>query len=308
MARSSPQSPMAKKFLSLFFLSIIFSISTATYQHNDGRLEGKVAIITGGASGIGAATARQFVQHGAKVVVADIQDTLGTSLVQEIGTKQTIIYVHCNVANESDVKNVVDTTIAKFGKLDIMFSNAGVMSNPYTSILDVDYDMIKNVFDVNVVGGFYCAKHAARVMIPNKKGSIIFTASVVTATYSSMTHVYTASKKALLGLSKNVGIELAKYGIRVNCVSPYAISTPLMLNAFRLNKQMADKWFAEAANLKGPLLGVQDVANAVLYLASDDSKYASGHNLILDGGYSTTNVALTEVYRKLFLSTTNRTM
>ncbi|XP_060173186.1 short chain aldehyde dehydrogenase 1-like [Lycium barbarum] len=307
MAKFSPQSQMAKKFLSLFFLFIIFFISAATIQHNDGRLEGKVAIITGGASGIGAATARLFVQHGAKVVIADIQDNLGTSLVKEIGTKQTIIYVHCNVAIESDVKNVVDTTIAKFGKLDLMFSNAGVLGNPYTSILDIDYDIIKNVFDVNVLGGFFCAKHAARVMIPNKKGSIIFTASIVATDYSALTHAYTASKNALLGLSKNVGIELAKYGIRVNCVSPYAISTPLMLNGFRINKQMADKWFAESANLKGPLLGVQDVANAVLYLASDDSKYASGLNLILDGGYTTTNVALTEVYRKLFLSnTTNK--
>ncbi|MCD7468830.1 hypothetical protein HAX54_007328 [Datura stramonium] len=284
MANSSLQFPIAKK------------------------LKDKVAIITGGASGIGAATARLFVQQGAKVVIADIQDKLGTSLAQEIGTKQTIIYLHCNVANESDVKNVVDATIAKFGKLDIMFSNAGVLGNPYTSIQDIDYNMIKNVFDVNVVGGFFCAKHAARVMIPNKKGVIVFTTSIVATSYIDVAHIYTASKNALLGLSKNVGVELAKYGIRVNSVSPYAISTPLMLNGFGINKQMADKWFAEAGNLKGILLSVEDVANAVLYLASDDSKYASGLNLVLDGGYTTTNVALPEAFKKLFQSTTNKTM
>lgn len=299
MVSSFPQSPIAKKnfsfFLSAFLLIIIFSSSTATNQTNGRRLEGKVAIITGGASGIGAATARLFVQEGAKVVIADIQDKLGTSLAQDIGTKQTIIYVHCDVSIESDVKNVVNATIAKFGKLDIMFSNAGVLGDPFTSIQDVNYNMIKNVFDVNVVGGFFCAKYAARVMIPNKKGVIIFTTSIVSTHYSESMHIYTASKNALLGLSKNVGVELGKYGIRVNSVSPYAISTPLVLNGFGINKEMADKWSVEAANLKGVLLGVQDVANAVLYLASDDSKYASGLNLILDGGYSTTNVALMEV-------------
>ncbi|KAH0705392.1 hypothetical protein KY290_010087 [Solanum tuberosum] len=267
------------------------------------RLEGKVAIITGGASGIGAATAKLFVQHGAKVTIADIQNDLGNSLVYEIGTEH-IMFVHCNVAIESDIQNAVDATIAKFGKLDIMFSNAGISGKPISSILDVDYDEIKNVFDVNVVGSFLCAKQAARVMISNNtKGSIIFTASVVTTKYSDLLHTYVASKNAVLGLSKNIGVELGKYGIRVNCISPYAIGTPLSLKALGITgKEMVDKWFAEAGNLKGALLELQDVANGVLYLASDDSKYVSGLNLIIDGGYSTTNVALTEAYNKLFLS------
>ncbi|KAG5573247.1 hypothetical protein H5410_063013 [Solanum commersonii] len=268
------------------------------------RLEGKVAIITGGASGIGAATAKLFVQHGAKVTIADIQNDLGNSLVYEIGTER-IMFVHCNVAIECDIQNVVDATIAKFGKLDIMFSNAGISGKAISSILDVDYDVIKNVFDVNVVGSFLCAKHAARVMISNNtKGSIIFTASMVTTKYSDFLHTYVASKNAVLGLSKNIGVELGKYGIRVNCISPYGIGTPLALKAFGITgREMVDKWFAEAGILKGgALLELQDVANGVLYLASDDSKYVSGLNLIIDGGYSTTNVALTEAYNKLFLS------
>ncbi|XP_015059649.1 secoisolariciresinol dehydrogenase-like [Solanum pennellii] len=279
MANSSFQSPIAKK------------------------LEGKVAIITGGASGIGAATARLFVQHGAKVIIADIQDDLENSLVKDIGTEQTIIYAHCNVSVESDVKNVVDATVAKFGKLDIMCSNAGVSGKPITSILEVDYDILKDVFDVNVVGAFFCAKHAARVMIPNKKGVILFTASASTVVFdTSVSHTYASSKSAVLGLSKNVGVELGKYGIRVNCVSPHYISTPLVVNGLGIEEQKADKWFEEAGNLKGALLDEQDVANAMLYLTSDDSKYVSGHNLILDGGYSSTNVALTEAYKKLFPS------
>ncbi|KAL3322036.1 hypothetical protein AABB24_039592 [Solanum stoloniferum] len=279
MANSSFQSPIAKK------------------------LEGKVAIITGGASGIGAATARLFVQHGAKVIIADIQDDLGNSLVKEIGIEQTIIYVHCNVSIESDVKNVVDATVAKFGKLDIMCSNAGVLGKPISSILDVDHDIIKDVFDVNVVGAFFCAKHAARVMIPNKKGVILFTASASTVVFGTgVPHTYASSKNAVLGLSTNVGVELGKYGIRVNCVSPYYISTPLVVNGFGVEEQKADKWFEEGGNLKGALLDEQDVANAMLYLTSDDAKYVSGHNLILDGGFSTTNVAITEAYKKLFPS------
>ncbi|KAL3351762.1 hypothetical protein AABB24_020040 [Solanum stoloniferum] len=279
MANSSFQSPIAKK------------------------LEGKVAIITGGASGIGAATARLFVQHGAKVVIADIQNDLGNSLVKQIGTEQTIIYVHCNVSIESDVKNVVDATITKFGKLDIMCSNAGVLGKPISSILDVDHDIIKDVFDVNVVGAFFCAKHAARVMIPNKKGVILFTASASTVVFGTgVPHTYASSKNAVLGLSTNVGVELGKYGIRVNCVSPYYISTQLVVNGFGVEEQKADKWFEEGGNLKGALLDEQDVANAMLYLTSDDAKYVSGHNLILDGGFSTTNVAITDAYKKLFPS------
>ncbi|XP_059286435.1 (+)-borneol dehydrogenase 1-like [Lycium ferocissimum] len=266
------------------------------------RLEGKVALITGGASGIGAATARLFVQNGAKVTIADIQDNLGTSLVQEIGTEHTI-FVHCNVAIESDVQNAVDATVAKFGKLDIMFSNAGIGDKPNSTILEVDYDIIKNVFDVNVAGSFFCAKHAARVMIPAKRGSIIFTASVATVVYGIAPHAYAASKSAVLGLSKNIGVELGKHGIKVNCVSPHCISTPRVLNALGIaERQMAEKWFAEGGNLKGVLLDEEEVAKAVLYLANDDSKYVSGVNLVLDGGYSTTNVALSEPYKKLFPS------
>ncbi|KAK6231899.1 Short-chain dehydrogenase/reductase SDR - like 10 [Theobroma cacao] len=141
------------------------------------RLEGKVALITGGASGLGESTARLFVQHGAKVLIADIQDDLGHSLCQELGT-ETISYVHCDVTCESDVQNAVELAVSKYGKLDIMLNNAGIMGHHEVRVTDADTGNFKTVFDINVLGGFLGAKHAARVMVPAKKGCILFTASL----------------------------------------------------------------------------------------------------------------------------------
>ncbi|GKV31879.1 hypothetical protein SLEP1_g40535 [Rubroshorea leprosula] len=137
-------------------------------QTSGKRLEGKVALVTGGANGIGGTAARLFVKHGAKVLVADIQDKLGHSLCQELGNSESISYVHCDVTSESDVKNTVDFAISKCGKLDIMFNNAGIMSSDAT-ILGADSENFKVVFDVHAFGAFLGAKYAARVMVPAKK-------------------------------------------------------------------------------------------------------------------------------------------
>lgn len=249
------------------------------------RLEGKVALITGGASGIGESAAKLFTQHGAKVMIADIQDELGQSVCKTLGLP-TSSYIHCNVTNESHVQNAVDSVMTQHGKLDIMFNNAGTVDIPKPNILDNTQDEFEKIIKVNLIGPFLGTKHAARVMIPAKQGSIITTASVCSILGGAATHSYTSSKHGVVGLTKNTAVELGRHGIRVNCVSPHAIATPLARNKFNLDDEAVSKIYS---NLKGAWCKVEDIAHTALFLASDDSKFISGHNLIVDGGFSIMN-------------------
>ncbi|KNA22017.1 hypothetical protein SOVF_037980 [Spinacia oleracea] len=232
------------------------------------RLVGKVALITGGASGIGEYAAKIFTQNGAKVMIADIQDDLGQSVCKNLGPS-VASYIHCNVTNEAHVQNAVDSTMAQYGKLDIMFNNAGIGCYPKPNILDNTQSDFEEVIKVNLVGPFLGTKHAARVMIPAKQGSIITTASTCATIAGVAPHAYTTSKHGVLGLMRNTAVELGKHGIRVNCVSPHVVATYMTKTFFDLD----DEDFANIySNLKGAMCKKEDVASAALFLASDESK------------------------------------
>lgn len=248
-----------------------------------------MALITGGASGIGEATARLFVRHGAKVVVADMQDDLGRALSEDIGSDGSVTFAHCDVTSESDMRNAVDGAVAKYGKLDIMFSNAGT-SGPLNVISSTEYSDFKKVFEVNVLGALLSSKHAARVMIPERKGSIIFTSSVSSIMATSVSHLYPSSKHAVVGLANNLCVELGQYGIRVNCIAPFTTATPLLRNVQEmLDAANKEDPSGESANVEQSLLQPIDIAQAAVFLGSDESRYVSGINLAIDGGYTKFN-------------------
>ncbi|WOK94639.1 momilactone A synthase-like [Canna indica] len=252
------------------------------------RLESKVALITGAASGIGAATAKLFAHYGAKLVLADVQDDKGRALCSALGPS-VASYVHCDVTHELDVERAVNAAVARHGKLDIMFSNAGIIGEPCLRLLESSKTDFERVISTNLVGGYLATKHAARVMLQARRGSIVITASVASVIASMTPVAYTCSKHAVVGLMKSAALELGQFGVRVNCVSPYALPTPLATKAFGMGEEELTENMEEHAILKGVRLKAEDVAEAVAYLAGDESRYVNGLNLIVDGGFSTGN-------------------
>lgn len=254
------------------------------------KLEGKVAIITGGASGIGKATAHLFAEHGARgIVIADIQDVLGHDVAKLIGPQCT--YMHCDVSNEDQVKALVESTVKTFGKLDIMFSNAGIVGTSITdqTILQLDLGASDRLFAINTRGMAACVKHAARAMIDCgvKGGSIICTGSITTKLAMPQSIDYVMSKHAVLGLVGSASKGLGEYGIRVNCVSPGCVATTLACKVLNFaSEEEFDKAMASKAGLKGcGELKAKDIGNAVLFFASQDSLFVTGQNLEVDAAF-----------------------
>ncbi|KAM3392400.1 hypothetical protein ACQJBY_013497 [Aegilops geniculata] len=280
-------------------------------QQQHRRLEGKVAIVTGGARAIGEAIVRAFVLQGARVVIADIDDAAGEALAAALGGA-CCTYVHCDVSVEADVERAVGCCLAWYGRLDVLCNNAGVLgrqappaSNGAKSggIASLDATEFDRVLRVNTLGAALGMKHAARAMLQRRGGgSIVSVASVAGVLGGMGPHAYTASKHALVGLTKNAACELGQHGIRVNCVSPFGVATPMLVNAWRHGEddqggapapvcaeevEKAEEMVRGLATLKGPTLRAGDIAEAALFLASDESRYISGHNLVVDGGVTT---------------------
>lgn len=262
------------------------------------RLEGKVAVITGGASGIGATTVRLFATHGASVVFGDIQDDLGEALAQTLKNSQLeVSYVHCDVRQEADVQRLVEFAVEKHGHLDIMYNNAGVVGEMAADIKDLDMEKVDAVYSTNLRGALLGTKHAARVMIPAKKGVILSTASTASFMPGTAPLPYNISKFALLGLVKSTALELAQHGIRVNCVSPHTLPTPLTISAYQslaphLACEELQALILNSSELKGAALTTDDIANAALFLVSDDAKCITGHNLVVDWGFTSSKTYL----------------
>lgn len=261
-----------------------------------GRLEGTIAAITGGASGLGAATARRFVEEGARVVLGDIQDDLGEQIAAELGASAS--YHHCDVTVESDVAGLVDAALGEHGRLDVMINNAGVVGARGPISLTPAEEFARTI-DVHLIGTFHGMKHAARAMQPPQSGSIISLASVAGVQGGLGPHAYAAAKHAIVGLTKNVAAELCRSGIRVNCIAPGSTVTPMVAMARLDDHDAMDAVTAQLA-AKAPIKdrpGLPiDIANAALYLASDESGNTNGHCLVVDGGLTTGSSAAEPPY------------
>ncbi len=257
-----------------------------------GRLDGKVAVITGGASGIGAATAALFVAEGATVLIGDLQAEVGEETAAAWGADGA--FQRCDVSKEDDVAALVAGAVDRWGRLDIIYNNAGFGGaiGPIASISAADFDL---TFDVLLKGVFFGMKHAAPVMVAQGSGSIISTASVAGLNTGSAPHLYNVAKAGVIQLTKSVANELAEASVRVNCICPGFIATPLAAGRpisyggrdaaeARVQKMREGTDDAQPMHRVGEAI---DIANAALFLASDESEWITGIDLVVDGGYRT---------------------
>jgi NAD(P)-dependent dehydrogenase (short-subunit alcohol dehydrogenase family) len=243
------------------------------------RLEGRVATITGGGSGIGKATAIRFASEGAHVVIADMDEKNGSSVANEVnGT-----FIKCNVTDKQSVDNLFAQVFKKFGKIDIAFNNAGISPPDDDSILITELEAWDKVQLVNLTSVYLCCKAVLPYMLEAKKGSIINTASFVATLAAATSQIsYTASKGGVLAMTRELGVQFAREGVRVNALSPGPINTPLLQELFAKDKERAQRRLVHIP--MGRFGEAHEIAAAVAFLASDDSSFITASNFLVDGG------------------------
>src|SRR5437016_1058214 len=247
---------------------------------NNGKLNGKVALVTGGTSGIGKTTAIEFARAGAKVVLTGRREKEGAQVVDEIRKLGgDAAFVRADVAKDADVKAMVDFAIGKYGRLDVAFNNAGVeWKGPLDQATEAEY---RRIFDINVWGVLNSMRHEIPVMLKNGGGTIVNTSSVAGHVGLPQVSVYIASKHAVEGLTKSLALEFAKQNIRINAVAPGVIA-----------KEMFDRFAGDELRDQivstvpvGRVGASEEIAAAVLYLCSDAAKFTTGTSLVVDGGF-----------------------
>jgi NAD(P)-dependent dehydrogenase (short-subunit alcohol dehydrogenase family) len=253
-----------------------------------GRIDGKVAVITGGASGIGEATVRRFCEEGARVVIADIQEDKGKDLAEELG--EVARFARVDVTEEDEISAAIALAVQDFGRLDVMYNNAGIVGT-LGSLLETSADQWRKTVDILLNGVFLGIKQAARVMVPQGSGVILSTASTAGVMGGLGPHCYTAAKHGVVGLTKSAASELSSKHVRVNAIAPGPMATPMIASVVSRTPGPGDmETVQKSLQLDSPL-GVagqpRDIANAALYLASDDASQVTGHTLVVDAGVTT---------------------
>ena len=250
-----------------------------------GRIEGRTAVVTGGCSGIGLATVRRFVEEGARVVVGDIDDTAGEALVAELGGPEVVTYVHVDVTSKDEVDALFRTAKDTYGSVDIAFNNAGISPPEDDSILDTDLEAWRRVQEVNLTSVYLCCKAALPYMLEQKRGSIINTASFVAVMGAATSQIsYSASKGGVLSMSRELGVQFAREGVRVNALCPGPVNTPLLKELFAKDPERAARRLVHVP--LGRFGEPEEMANAVLFLASDESSFMTASTFLVDGGIS----------------------